>query len=248
MPPAEADLRAALAGSFGAASALYERARPGYPEAALDWLLPAGSPRILDLGAGTGKLTRQIAGRGLEVVAVDPSAGMLAQLREVLPGVEAHQGTAEQIPLPDGAVDAVLVAQAWHWVDVPAASREVARVLAAGGHLGLVWNKRDERVPWVAELGRITDFSVPTMDASAPLVGPPFGELEEFQTEWSVPMSPASLVDLVGSRSAVIIASEAERDARIERIRRLLASDPELRGRDTFELPYVTLCYRARLR
>ncbi len=134
---ADADRHAAQANSFGVAASVYERARPDYPEAAVDWLLPSGSPRVLDLGAGTGKLTRMIAAGGAEVTAVDPSAGMLERLRRALPDVPALTGTAEQIPLDDGAVDAVLVGQAWHWVDVSRASAEVARVLRPGGRLGL---------------------------------------------------------------------------------------------------------------
>src|SRR3954451_7081096 len=104
------------ANSFGPVAETYERGRPGYPSEALDWLLPAGRPRVVDLGAGTGKLTRELRGRGLEVTAVDPSEGMLAQLGESVPGVRAVLGSAENIPLPSESADAVLVAQAWHWV------------------------------------------------------------------------------------------------------------------------------------
>ncbi len=119
--------------SFGAAAVTYERARPSYPDEAIDWLLPPGARRVLDLGAGTGKLTRGLRDRGLDVVAVEPSAGMRDQLARVLPGVRALAGTAERIPLAGHAVDAVLVAQAWHWVDPARAVPEAARVLAAGG-------------------------------------------------------------------------------------------------------------------
>ena len=132
------DERQRQAASFGAAAEAYERGRPEYPPAALDWLLPAGARDVLDLGAGTGKLTRQLVARGLNVVAVDPSGGMLEQLRAAVPGVPAMIGRAEEIPLQDGVVDAVLVAQAWHWVDPERAPREVARVLRPGGRLGLV--------------------------------------------------------------------------------------------------------------
>ena len=103
--------------SFGAVADVYERGRPPYPPEALDWLLPPGRPRVVDLGAGTGKLTRQIHERGLEVTAVDPSEGMLAQLRLSVPGVPARLGAAEALPLPGQCADAVLVAQAWQWVD-----------------------------------------------------------------------------------------------------------------------------------
>jgi SAM-dependent methyltransferase len=144
--------RSARAKSFGAAASIYDRARPGYPDAAVDWLLPVGQPQVVDLGAGTGKLTRLIADRGVDVTAVEPSDGMREQLQSALPGVPALAGSAEEMPLADESVDAVLVAQAWHWVDLPRASAEVARVLRPGGRLGLLWNHRDERVDWVNEL------------------------------------------------------------------------------------------------
>ena len=108
--------RAVRAGSFDSAAGLYERGRPPYPPAALDWLLPPGARRVLDLGAGTGKLTRQLVARGLDVVAVEPLDGMRAELARVVPGARVLAGSAERIPLADGAVDAVLAAQAWHWV------------------------------------------------------------------------------------------------------------------------------------
>ncbi len=141
--------------SFGSEAAAYERGRPSYPPEAIDWLLPPGARDVLDLGAGTGKLTTRLVERGLDVVAVDPIAEMLELLSSALPDTPALLGTAEQIPLPDNSVDAVLVAQAWHWFDLERAVAEVARVLRPGGRLGLVWNTRDERLGWVKDLGRI---------------------------------------------------------------------------------------------
>src|SRR5262249_1080961 len=133
------DPRPARAVSCGAVADAYERGRPPYPPEAIDWLLPAGAARVLDVGAGTGKLPRQLAGRGLDVTAVEPSEGMRAQLRRAVPGVRALAGTAERIPLPDRSVAAVLVAPALHWVDPAAAVPEVARargVPEGGGVLG----------------------------------------------------------------------------------------------------------------
>ena len=141
--------------SFGSEAAAYERGRPSYPPESIDWLLPPGARDVLDLGAGTGKLTTRLVERGLDVVAVDPLAEMLELLSSALPDTPALLGTAEQIPLPDNSVDAVLVAQAWHWFDPQQAVAEVARVLRPGGRLGLVWNARDERLGWVKDLGRI---------------------------------------------------------------------------------------------
>jgi SAM-dependent methyltransferase len=234
--------------SFGAAAAQYERGRPPYPPGALDWLLPAGARRVLDLGAGTGKLTRLLVDRGLDVVAVEPSDGMREELGRVLPGTRALAGTAEQIPLDDGAVDAVVVGQAWHWIDPERAVPEVARVLAPGGTLGLVWNIRDERHDWVAELGR-TIHERPEQRAysESPQVGPPFSAIERFDLEWAYPITEPVLLDMVASRSYVITAPPEEREAILGRVRDLLNRHPALAGQHDIAMPYVTRCSRARL-
>ena len=125
-------------------------AGPSYPPAAIDWLLPEHATRVLDLGAGTGKLTRQLRERGLDVIAVEPSAGMREQLRRAVPGVPVLGGKAEQLPLAAGSVDAILVAQAWHWVEPSLAIPEAARVLAPVA-AGRLWNRRVEGVDWVSE-------------------------------------------------------------------------------------------------
>ncbi len=240
------ELRARRAGSFGAAAEAYERGRPGYPEAAIDWLLPAGAQRVLDLGAGTGKLTRQLVARGLEVVALEPSGEMRELLEVAAPQARALAGSAEAIPLPDGSVDAVLAAQAWHWVDVSRAVPEVARVLRPGGRLGLVWNKRDERVAWVAELGRLIASTI-YMDETNPTVGPPFAPIERHDVEWRWELDADTLVDLVASRSGTITAAPAEREAKLRAVRELLARHPDLAGRRRLELPYVAVCSRTHL-
>lgn len=241
----DAELRASQAAAFGRAADIYERARPGYPGEALDWLLPAGSPRVLDLGAGTGKLTRLLAERGLDVAAVEPSDGMLEELRRQLPDVPVDRGAAEQLPFEDASFDAVIAAQSWHWVDVPRASAEVARVLRPGGRLGLVWNTRDERVAWVAELSRILERGVSHMDSANPEIGRPFGQIEYFTTEWSSPITGSGLIELVASRSYMIIAPEQERRRIMLDVRNLIDHHPELSGREQFEMPYVTYCSRA---
>ena len=244
----------AHATSFGGAAATYERGRPPYPPEALDWLLPPGARRVLDLGAGTGKLTRELVARGLDVVAVEPLEGMRAELSRVLPDTPVLDGSAEHIPLPDGSVDAVLAAQAWHWVTPQRAAPEVARVLRPGGTLGLVWNERDEREPWVSRLNRIVEEQGRKKQADElrahndhdnPQVGPPFGPLERHLVEWVHHSSVPEVVDMIASRSYVILLPPERRDALLADVRQLLESDPALAGQPGIALPYVTWCWRA---
>jgi SAM-dependent methyltransferase len=241
--------RAAQANSFGAAAAAYQRARPAYPTTAVDWLLVGGPRRVLDLGAGTGKLTRQLWERGLEIVAVEPSLRMREQLAQTVPEARLLPGTAERIPVADRSVDAVLVAQAWHWVDPPRAVPEVARVLAPSGWLGLLWNIRDDSEDWVAELGRIMHgHGDDDSGAPNPSVGPPFGPTERHQVAWRYRVACEAILDLVASRSYVIMLQADARAALLAEVRRLLTTHPALAGRDEVELPYVTHCFRAQLR
>ncbi len=237
-----------LASSFGAAADDYERGRPSYPRAAVDWLLaPAGSgPRVADVGAGTGKLTAELLRAGAEVIAVEPDAAMLDALRETMPDVETLIGTAERMNLPDESVDAVVFGQAWHWVDVAAASAEVARVLAPGGVLGLVWNIRDETVPWVARLGEIMEGSQAEqlIAGGGPAVAAPFGALERARWTWTRDMTRAALVAMVRSRSYVITADAAEK-ARIDREVGALLDEIGAVDDASVALPYVTYGFRA---
>jgi SAM-dependent methyltransferase len=235
------------ASSFGAAAAAYERGRPPYPAEAVDWLLPEGATRVLDLGAGTGKLTRQLLDRGLDVTAVEPSEGMREQLAHAVPGVPVHAGSAEEIPLPDHSVDAVLVAQAWHWVDRSRAVPEVARVLVPGGRLGLVWNIRDEREDWVAELGRILHDPGEHERPDRGIVGPPFGPVERCDVEWMHRLSRDELIDMAASRSYVITMTDQERATVLGRVAHLADTRLGVAGTGELVLPYVTECYRAEL-
>ncbi|MET4704893.1 class I SAM-dependent methyltransferase [Frigoribacterium sp. UYMn621] len=234
------------ASSFGRAAGAYDSARPGYPDAAVDWLVPAHARTVLDIGAGTGKFTRSLVRRGFATIAVEPDPLMRQRLVESLPTVQALGGTAEAIPLPDDCVDAVTVAQAWHWVDRPAATAEIARVLRPGGTLGLVWNIRDESVGWVNRLSDIMGSSDAERFIAGDIsVGEPFGALEEAQFEWANSIGVESLVNLVASRSYIITATDEVRAAVLSAVRELAASDPALAGRETFELPYRTHCFRA---
>jgi SAM-dependent methyltransferase len=234
--------------SFGRAAGEYERARPGYPDAAVDWVLPVGARTVLDLGAGTGKFTRSLVARGLDVIAVEPDEVMRDTLAAALPTVRVLGGTGEHIPLPDSSVDTVTVAQAWHWMDAPAAAAEIARVLRPGGTLGLVWNIRDESIEWVRRLSGVMGSSDAERFIRGAIVIPaPFGPTEEFQVDWRNDIDVESLVSLVASRSYIITAPDADRAATLARVRELAASDPALAGRDSFAMPYRTHAFRARL-
>jgi ubiquinone/menaquinone biosynthesis C-methylase UbiE len=149
--------RLGLGSSFGAAASAYAEHRPDYAHAAVRWALePAPGPRVLDLGAGTGKLTAVLTALGVDVIAVEPDPAMLTELCRALPSVRALPGRAEAIPLPDACVDAVLAAHALHWFDMDLAGPETARVLAPSGVLAGLWNVIDNRVEWVAGLARVS--------------------------------------------------------------------------------------------
>jgi len=242
--------------SFGAAASAYQSGRPDYPREAVDWMLEpvrehGRSLRAADVGAGTGKLTRTIVEAGAEVVAIDPDSEMLASLRENVHGVPTFMGTAERMPLPDASVDAVLLGQAWHWVDVPAASAEVARVLRAGGVLGLVWNIRDESDPWVARLTAAMHGShaEELLAGDGPQVAAPFDGLVERRWSWTRSLTRTALLDMVASRSYIITATEAERGEILASVGDLFDERRRTEGGtaadgETISLPYLTRAYR----
>ena len=232
--------------SFGSEAAAYERGRPSYPPEAIDWLLPSGARDVLDLGAGTGKLTTRLVERGLDVIAVDPIAEMLELLSTALPATPALLGTAEQIPLPNNSIDAVLVAQAWHWFDPERAVAEVARVLRPGGRLGLVWNTRDERSGWVKDLGRIIGHEDDPFNNTVELPAP-FTDVQRQHVEWTSYLTPQALIDLVASRSYCITSPAEVRTQTLDQVRELLATHPALASSSGLALPYITVCIRATL-
>lgn len=227
---------------FGRAAALYDRVRPPYPPDAVRWAIGDPPARVVDLGAGTGILTRALLAAGFDVVPVEPDEGMRAQLAAATPGTVALAGSAEAIPLPDGCVDAVVAGQAYHWFDRDRAHPEIARVLRPGGMFAPVWNVRDESVAWVAELGRIASMAEQTHHAAERVdsFGPHFGPVRRAEFRHSVTQTPDGLVELVKSRSHYLTASphrQAEMEAAVRDLARRLGP--------TFELPYVTVAYRA---
>ena len=238
--------------SFGSVAADYAALRPGYPADAVAFLLGSRPRRVLDLGAGTGLLTEVLLAAGHEVVAVDPSPEMLAQLRTRLPQVGTVAGGAERIPLPDGAVDAVVAGQAAHWFRPAEAAPELRRVLRRDGVVGFVWNTRDERVPWVRALGEALAGEARGYEADQ-------GVVEAFaralparvtRAESSVvqQVTAEQVVAGIGTRSYVVTMDAAAREAFLGGLRELLAGHPGTRGRAVLELPYRTDVYRLELR
>ncbi|MFD7645829.1 class I SAM-dependent methyltransferase [Kitasatospora sp. NPDC059795] len=234
--------------SFGSAARLYDAVRPAYPARAVARALGAAPVRVLDLGAGTGLLTGVLRAAGHEVVAVEPDGQMRAVAAERHPDVRVLAGSAEDIPLPDGSVDAVVVGQAYHWFTPRDALPQIHRVLREGGVLAALWNIRDDRTPWVAALSGIVGDEGYGLEDAWPYgpVAPWFTEPERGLTEHAVTVPTDRLVDLVRSRSSYLTAGAAER-ARLDReIGELAATDPALAGRDSVEMPYRTCVYRMR--
>jgi SAM-dependent methyltransferase len=229
--------------SFGAAVGAYELGRPGYAADHVAWLLEGVRGRVLDLAAGSGKLTRAVTGLGFEAVAIDPDEQMLSRIADVPTLV----GTAEAIPLPDDSVAAVTVGQAWHWFDHDAAGVEIARVLATGGRLGLVWNIRDIRNPFVAALAEVMGPSPAEamMDADAVPGVPGFTPFERRRFESVRMITPDAVEALVTSRSHWLVASPATQAQVLADVRELVNTHPHSAGRRMFEFSMYTSCYRA---
>jgi SAM-dependent methyltransferase len=231
---------------FDSAAGVYDRVRPGYPPQAVDWLvstLRLGAGRtVLDLAAGTGKLTAALLGTGARVVAVEPSDGMLEVLRAAAPEAEALSGTAEAIPLPDASVDAVTVAQAFHWFANDAAIAEIHRVLKPGGALGLVWNRRVLSAPAhalleevmagaVGETPRHRDGDWERVLEASPL----FSALASAEFPNDQPQTPEGLVERAASTSFIAAMDEPERRRLLDELARRADALPR-----PIVLPHVT--------
>jgi SAM-dependent methyltransferase len=252
--------RLLLGSSFGAAAGAYAEHRPDYARAPVRWAFErAPGRRVLDVGAGTGKLTATLVALGADVVAVEPDPAMLTELRRALPAVRALQGSAEAIPLPDASVDAVLAGNALHWFDMAVAGPEIARVLAPAGVLAGLWNVIDDRVDWVAGLERVAGnaaigprdtlggWRTATAGMHLPSTGlvPRFGSPEQAEFPHGQRRTADSLVATLATRAGMLVMPRPDREAVLARIRAFLAGRPET-AHGEFILPMLTGVLRVR--
>jgi SAM-dependent methyltransferase len=239
--------------SFGSVAADYARYRPGPPPQALDWLIPAGAQAVLDLAAGTGAVTRELAGRAPRVIAVEPDERMRAILTASCPWAEVLAGRGEDIPLPDASVDAVVISAAWHWLDPDRAVPEITRVLRVGGVLGVLWVARDGRVPWVAELSQVARQAREAdgqrgggpggrrrREVAFP-PGTPLSPAAQHTVEYSRPMTKDDLLGMLGTYSGVITLEPGLRASLIRRVQDWLDRQPW----EQADLPLICRCLRS---
>jgi SAM-dependent methyltransferase len=246
--------------SFGPAAAAYAEHRPDYAPAGVRWALePASGRRVLDLGAGTGKLTATLVALGAEVIAVEPDPAMLTVLRRGLPTVQALPGRAESIPLPDASVDAVLAGHALHWFDMAVVGPEMARVLVPGGILAGLWNVIDDRVDWVAELERVSgsaaigprdtlsSWRAETAEAHLPHNGlvARFGSARQAEFPHGQLRTADSFVETIATRAGLLVMPIQQKEVVLDRIRAFLASSPQT-ARGEFTVPMLTGVLRVR--
>lgn len=256
--------------SFGLAATTYDRNRPSYPSDAVRWMLGDQGLTVLDLGAGTGLLTRALIAAGHNVTAVEPDDSMRAQLIEATPQAAVFPGSAESIPVEDASVDALVVGHAYHWFDPEPAHAEIARVIRPGGTFGTFWNLRDDDFPWSAELTQLLedeDSGTSPEGSSAImlhgaldvvrgrnegpewLMSPTFGDrftaIERNFFPNEVEHTPESLLELIRSRSYYLTSDDARKGEIDRKVEELTSSHPELSGRETFPMPYVTVAFRS---
>ncbi|MHA7292932.1 class I SAM-dependent methyltransferase [Arthrobacter sp. HLT1-21] len=244
-PRLHASRRIHLAGGYLDGGEQYDRVRPGYPAASVDWVLTAGALTAADVGAGTGLFTAELVARGLDVTGVDPSRDMLDVLRTKLPQVTTVVGTAEATGLATASVQLVTIAQAWHWLDPAAAASEAARILVPGGRIALLWNQLDVSLSWVHRLSRIMHAGDVYKPDHQPTIGEDFELPEHLATRWTQTLSTADIVELAKSRSYYRRASPVIR-AKVEAnldwyLHEHLGFTPEA----AVELPYFTHVWRA---
>jgi SAM-dependent methyltransferase len=238
--------------SFGRVAAEYDRLRPPPARDAVDWLVPGRRQTLVDIGAGTGLLTRALAQRAEHVIAVEPDDRMRQVLHARSPEVEVLAGRGEAIPLPDASADGVFASSAWHWMDPEQAIPHIARVLRDGGRFGLIWTSRDRAIPWLrrdewfreihgqghdqrsrANRSRLMDFPAES----------PFTSIETATFRYIRPMTPADIVDMLTTYSEVITADPES--VAVGRARATAALAQQFPGQVTIDVPTVSYCARA---
>ena len=235
----------------------YEAARPSYPPEAVAWLVErlriGPGARVCDLAAGTGKLTRLLAPAGSQLFAAEPVEGMRATFHELLPTIPLVATTAEALPFAPASLDAITVAQAWHWFDAERAAAECARVIKPGGRLGLVWNARDRLEPWVNDVWSIMDRvekHAPWRDHenwsdSALASMPEFGPVQPAVFHHRQEITREGVLQRVASVSHVAVLPPPERAAVLDEVRVILGTHPSLQGQEVLSIPYRGDCYWA---
>jgi SAM-dependent methyltransferase len=265
LPPLTDQQKAARASSFGAAATHYERFRPGPPAAAVEWVLPRHVRRVVDLGAGTGGLTRQLVGRADEVVAVEPDDRMREVLAQGVPEARALAGRGESIPLEDASADAVFASSSWHWMELVPTLQEVGRVLVPGGMLGVMWSGPDRDAAFVQQAQALLagDGPSPVGELESELAaavndpyganqvleippGAPFDQPEMHAVTWDVALTADDLVGLLGTFSWVLLMEEDARQRLYETARRVLRDMLGVEGDVTVDVGYRCEVWRAR--
>jgi SAM-dependent methyltransferase len=255
--------------SFGAIADDYDRLRSGPPEAAVQWLLPRRCEVAVDLGAGTGLLSRALTPWAAHVVAVEPDARMAAVLRARSAGVRVVQSMAEAIPVTGASADGVFISSAWHWIDPGPAIGEIARVLRDGGRFGVIWTGRDHHVGWLRDLNRHRELSQacdgdsdrgseppaarpggedgaprrPWRRAATLPAGGMFGNVETATFGFSRMMTAGDFIGMLATYSGVITASQEDRTAALATAREML--DQRFPGASQIDVPMRTWCWRA---
>ena len=243
--------------SFGVAARDYDRYRLGPPAEILGRVLPESCSSVLDLGAGTGAMTRHLIARIPRVYAVDPDPRMREVLSSNCPEATVLEGVAEEVPLPDACVDAVVMSSAWHWVDPDRAIAEVARVLRDGGTLALVWNRGDRGVPWVSDLEdfrrRVTKSDDQVQEQIRHYLeepwlpaGSPFTDIEISSLSWTKATSREGLLGLLTTFTGYLMAPEERKPGLLREFAEYLENDDRLGSGDIVDVPMMCLYWRAR--
>jgi SAM-dependent methyltransferase len=264
--------QARRARSFGDVASSYERFRPGPPSEVIAWMLPAGASTVVDLGAGTGAMTKDLVGGIDHVIAIEPDDRMRRVLAENLPGVQAVKGVGESIPLGDGSVDAVLASSSWHWMDADLALGEAARVLVPSGTLAAVWTGPDPDGAFVAQAQALLsemssggvgsdgnhsaepDLGATVVDSEnrvEPVLripdDSPFAQPEQLVLTWDVALSADELIGLLGTFSWIITMTDDRRAHVIAEVRRVLRDGLGVSGDVTVDVQYRCEAWRTRL-